>query len=125
MPIPLLFRQSLLPKPTFWDEYGDLISAVIGITLLVSFFVYLAVSITGAHKITPEKQRKKKPKCQITLISHTVLTVDKGTEFVAPFPKKDGYDFGGWFYDSACTEPYKTKIVKKSFTLYPKWIKSS
>ena len=61
----------------------------------------------------------------ITLVDFDSVKVIKGDTFVASFPKKEGYSFGGWFYDSACTDPYKNAVIKKDMTLYPKWIKSS
>lgn len=37
-------------------------------------------------------------------------------------PTKDGYDFGGWYTDEACTAAYDfTKPVTDNITLYAKW----
>lgn len=41
-------------------------------------------------------------------------------------PTKDGYTFGGWYLDSACTMPYDfSNKVTNSVTLYAKWILNS
>lgn len=39
-------------------------------------------------------------------------------------PTRDGYKFGGWFTDAACTKAYDfSKAVTEALTLYAKWIK--
>ncbi|MCC2508339.1 InlB B-repeat-containing protein [Methanimicrococcus blatticola] len=38
-------------------------------------------------------------------------------------PEKEGYIFGGWYLDPACTEPYDfSQPVTEGFYLFPKWI---
>lgn len=38
-------------------------------------------------------------------------------------PEKEGYTFGGWYLDRACTQPYDfSQPVNEGFYLYPKWI---
>lgn len=41
-----------------------------------------------------------------------------------PVPEKDGCVFGGWYQDTACTEPwdFDSDKVEKSMTLYAKWL---
>ena len=40
----------------------------------------------------------------------------------APDPVRDGYAFGGWYADAACTDPYDfAGGVTGSFILYAKW----
>lgn len=50
-------------------------------------------------------------------------TVAHGGNVVSPTdPTKDGYDFGGWYTDAACTGAYSFgDEVTSSFTLYAKW----
>lgn len=41
-----------------------------------------------------------------------------------PVPEKEGCGFGGWYQDTACTKPwdFDNDTVKKSMTLYAKWL---
>lgn len=50
-------------------------------------------------------------------------TVDWGTLITKPAePKRQGYNFKGWYTDVACTIPYEFNTpVKKDFTLYADW----
>lgn len=43
-----------------------------------------------------------------------------------PTPVKEGYIFGGWYLDEACTKPwnFSENTVSGSMDLYAKWIKS-
>ena len=54
-------------------------------------------------------------------------TVKLGQRVTVPAtPVKEGYDFGGWFTDSACTECYDFNSgVSGHTTLYAKWTPSS
>ncbi len=49
-----------------------------------------------------------------------------GTERDLKVPVKEGYEFGGWYYDSELTEPVTdnkiTPDMKGNFTVYAKWI---
>lgn len=42
-----------------------------------------------------------------------------------PTPVKEGYIFGGWYLDEACTKPwnFSENTVSGSMNLYAKWIK--
>ena len=61
-------------------------------------------------------------------------TVQGGSGYAAPIPTsdpaRDGYEFGGWYMDRACTVPY-TESTTFRFTsdmqeieIYPRWIRS-
>lgn len=63
--------------------------------------------------------------CTVTLMGYKDVQIIQGEEFIAPLHTKEGYSFGGWFYDSACTEPYKNIGITKNITLYPKWTKDN
>ena len=63
--------------------------------------------------------------CTVHLYGNDDVLLKKGDTFVAPLVEKNGYDFCGWFYDTAFTEPYKTRCISKDITLYPKWTKES
>ncbi len=115
----------------FWEEYAGFI------VLFICLFI-VAVGGIVYHLCKKAKERREERSIifqgkkidslklrTITLVDFDSVKVIKGDTFVAPFPKKEGYAFGGWFYDSACTDPYKNAVIKKDMTLYPKWIKSS
>lgn len=40
-------------------------------------------------------------------------------------PTRDGYEFGGWFTDEACTQAFdfETAVVTEDLTLFAKWTK--
>ncbi|MDE2546901.1 MAG: InlB B-repeat-containing protein, partial [Methanocorpusculum sp.] len=43
-----------------------------------------------------------------------------------PAPTKDGYTFGGWYTDSACTQSWSfASGINGDMTLYAKWTKAS
>ena len=77
-----------------------------------------AVLIPGKdRKVSPSRIRK------VVLYGRETVLLEKGDLFTVPIPEKEGYSFGGWFYDSACTEPYKTTKITENITLYPKWVR--
>ncbi|MCQ2328101.1 MAG: InlB B-repeat-containing protein [Paludibacteraceae bacterium] len=54
---------------------------------------------------------------------HLTYTIETAT-FALPVPEKDGYSFGGWFTNEACTEGQTTQIAQGSTgnkTFYAKW----
>ena len=55
----------------------------------------------------------------------TTVTGQVGEEIVLPTdPQKDGYAFGGWYLDYACTMPFMATTYSKDLTLYAKWVKA-
>ncbi len=54
------------------------------------------------------------------------VEVIKGDVYGAPAdPAKEGYIFGGWYTDKACTKPYDpTAPILEDTNLYPLWIKA-
>ena len=119
----------------FWNEWGFFICLGIVLLILLFCFLYLFVFSDALAKRAKEKEKQKvfingtyvfpSDVCTITLLEFTDIRVIKGEEFIAPIHTKEGYLFSGWFYDSACTDPYKTKRITKDITLYPKWTKDS
>lgn len=54
------------------------------------------------------------------------LTVDEDGHVAKPAdPTRDGYEFGGWFTDEACTQAFdfETAVVTEDLTLFAKWTK--
>ncbi len=50
------------------------------------------------------------------------ISIDKNTKITLPDdPTKDGFDFKGWFTDSALTIEYKNEAITSNITLYAKW----
>ena len=111
----------------FWNEWGIIICVLIACSILTVILLCLhsrekneakAVSIPGKdHKVIPSRIRK------VVLYGEETILLEKGDLFIVQIPEKEGYSFGGWFYDSACTEPYKTMRITEDITLYPKWTK--
>lgn len=51
-------------------------------------------------------------------------TVERGSYAAVPaIPTADGYDFGGWYKDSACTVPFSfgNDAINSNTTIYAKW----
>lgn len=124
-------KSSVFSKLSFWDRYGDLIIALSIIGLLVCFIIVGSV-------VALKKERKERRMIEIdgkrvdpellvtvTMIGNTAETLTKGEIFTAPLIEKDGYDFSGWYYDTAFTKPYYNRPIKTDITLYPKWVKHS
>lgn len=112
-------------------------SEIVGAVIFWSVFLLIVVGIALAV-IIPRRKRARMVKLdcfdnpvdskkvlQITLYGHQEITVLKGDFFAAPLVAKEGYSFGGWFYDTACTVPYLNKKLTKNVILYPKWVKSN
>ena len=116
-----------------WDAWGWPI--VFWAVMLLIFSVILFFKIRKKRRaarvarMTTIKGRIEKVDSKlirtVTLVGQETIELLKGETFLVTIPERKGYDFGGWFYDSACTEPYKTTAIKKDIVLYPKWTKSS
>ena len=63
---------------------------------------------------------------QVEETPNSSATVVAGQKVSAPVdPTRDGYSFGGWFADAACTQPFDFEVpVTKSVTVYAKWTKN-
>ena len=131
--VPNILRDDRSAWEKFWDNYG---SIVIGISIFVAFTLIMCL-LWFLDRYIPKRREKKAQKtttsdgvliasakaCTVFLVGFQEITLAKGTEFAAPLHEKEGFDFGGWFYDSACTIPYTTTKIYKNITLYPKWVR--
>lgn len=68
--------------------------------------------------------------CFNTQSGLTVDTVyaERGTEVTLPTPEREGYRFGGWYYDAEFSEPVETDTVtldKQYMLLYAEWFELS
>ena len=120
-------------EETFWEKYKPVI---VGIIVIVSL-ILIACLLFFLDNYIPKRKEKNAQKtitsdgvliasakaCTVFLVGFQEITLAKGTEFAAPLHEKEGFDFGGWFYDSACTIPYTTTKIYKNITLYPKWVR--
>jgi uncharacterized repeat protein (TIGR02543 family) len=71
---------------------------------------------------------KKAKMIQVTVYTlgrrHEVYSIHKNSTYNPEPPEREGYEFRGWFMDSACSVPWlSTYTVKKAMCLYPKWEK--
>ena len=115
----------------FWAEWG--VWVLVG-SIIVAAILYLVISWTlRAHRERISARSVEfngasidsAKLIHITLIDGEMQTLMKGDLFIAPLIEKDGYEFGGWFYDSARSKPYLNRRLTKDLTLYPKWIQRS
>ena len=117
----------------FWEDWGGLFWLLVFLVVIIA--VLIVAHIADKRKNTQSARlitipSKEEPILRsrvrvVALYGHSESSVEKGDVFVAPFIEREGYAFGGWFYDTACTIPYKTTKIRKSITLYPKWTKES
>ena len=120
-------------EPTFWEKWGVLIvwlSILAAIVLTITLILVVGkIRITRENRLTNIPGKEQPISCTrirtVTLYNHSEEMLEKGEPFVAPLLERDGYIFGGWFYDTALTEPYKTTKITEDITLYPKWTKES
>lgn len=117
----------------FWNSYGVFL-LVLAVILVVSAFVFFPI----LHRKMKQKQKSRMVHLNgkevdsakivtVALIGSTFKFVQlvKGDVFVAPLQEKDGYEFAGWYYDTAFTKPYYNRTIKANIALYPKWVKHS
>ena len=119
----------IFKEKTFWDEYGLAIIICSCVALVMSAVFILThlhekkkekVSFLVMHDGNPVDASRL---VTVSMLGYQESSVLKGDLFVAPIPKKKGYSFAGWFYDSAFTRPYFSKKLRRNIVLYPKWIK--
>ena len=106
---------SRMTSNEFFDKYLWVVVlavlALAGLTLLLSW-IYI------------RRQKVKKTEITIHLSCHSDIQVQYGRIAMLPTPKRDGYEFRGWFLDSACTIPFDSRIpIKRELILYPRWEK--
>ena len=121
----------ILGKETFWEKNGGMI-----IFITIAVLAAVAIVFLGIFKIQKDNREERlvdfagtqvdyERLVTITLTGHTAVTQLKGELFEAPLLAKDGYEFLGWFYDTAFTKPYYNRPIKSDLILYPKWRKQS
>lgn len=114
-----------------WDFWGVFL-LLICIVFLVTVFVFVP-ALYRKMKSNQEKRMVElngkmvdsKLLVTVTMIGYKSEILIKKELFIAPLIEKEGCDFVGWWYDSACTIPYVNGPVKSDIILYPKWVKHS
>ena len=118
-------------QQSFWEAYGQLILEIIiialGVAACIVIFVYQFKKDRRDARMIEVNGKKVDPEVlvTVTMIGNTAETITKGEIFTAPLIEKEGYDFAGWYYDTAFTRPYYNRPIKTDITLYPKWVKHS
>ena len=88
----------------------------------VLIIVFTVLTVIGCIYLTRRENPPEPKMISIHLFGMEDICVQRGERIMLPIPEKDGFDFRGWFLDSACTVPYtSTKPVKNELFLYPKW----
>lgn len=93
----------------------------------VNYVLYSSPSTTSSYKITSGSSTAETYKVSFNANGHgtapSAQEVNLGGFVTKPTdPTADGYTFGGWYTDSACTKAYDfSTAVSSSFTLYAKW----
>lgn len=122
-------RSEIFADKAFWEVNGPIIifSIVLLAVLLTILTVYLVRRYINAQEKTCVNGRTvfSKRVIQVTLLGSGVSDLVKGDYFEAPLIRRDGYDFCGWFRDSACSVPFINSRIYHNLTLYPKWVKSN
>ena len=106
---------------TTYVAYQDNVYAAFGsdFTLYGRWIPSIDVNFQWIGSVTPEDAE---------LLPSTVSLPlrNDGTAFYTPtVPSKEGYEFDGWYKDSACTEPYNKngETLTANTTLYGRWTK--
>lgn len=112
-------------RRTWQEKFADFFTSPVT-WIVIGCIVLVIIGIIIAYKIIMKYQYKEH---SVMMNDEGVIeykTVIHGEKVNLPFMKKDGYRFGGWFIDSAMTQPYiPTQPVKEDFMVYAKWIKEA
>ncbi len=112
-PLVFLFNQTIGDEIIFHAKFKQILSIFIIVLILFSL-IGTAAALPRNFIVVFEYDEEtyyKKSVPRFTVMSE-----------VEP-PEKEGYIFGGWYLDRACTQPYDfSQPVNEGFYLYPKWI---
>ena len=98
-----------------------------GILLVVILCLLLAVTLAGCNLFGGGGDDGNEYKVIFVGTSIPSSPIVDGVITLPPNPTSEGYEFGGWFVDSACTIPFDQKYLKDNpitgdIRVYPKWI---
>ena len=95
------------------------LTLILAITIIIAAFCLTACSMAG--RVTVKFDSMGGP----SVPSMRVSSSDVG-ELELPTPVRKGYNFGGWFYDDACSQPVDATVIpKEDVTFYARWIKQT
>ncbi len=95
------------------------LTLILAITIIIAAFCLTACTLAG--RVTIKFDSMGGP----SVPSVRVSSSDAG-ELELPTPVRKGYDFGGWFYDDACTQPVDATVIpKEDVTFYARWTRQT
>ena len=101
---------------TFWHSYYPW-TLICSILLFATLIVIVALAVRHVNNY-------KGMLFNVTVYGKGVSQIKRGSFLFPDIPEKSGYVFCGWFKDSACSEPWRSRDkVKHDLTLYAKWSK--
>lgn len=97
--------------------------------LLLTFVIIFAVGCDSCSKHNPTESTAN----SFTITFDTVggndipsKTLEANSKIELPTPKREGYDFVGWYSDSEYKEEFKAELMpEKDVTVYAKWAKKA
>ena len=117
----------MLSKITVTDEGGNPVELRTNKFEMPDKSVMLSATFVRKPSVTSESY-KVKFNLQGPGSEPIEITVDEDGKIVKPEdPAREGYTFGGWFKDEACTQAwdFDNDTVSEDTTLYAKWIKNT
>lgn len=97
------------------------------IFIVLAICTLIAVLLTGCNLFgSSDDGGEQEYKLIFVGTSLPSMTIKEGV-ITLPTPTSEGYDFGGWFVDSACIKPFNNQYINEhpiteDLRLYPKWI---
>lgn len=111
---------------TAWDKAFDIIMTIIVIIFGIALVTFVCVGIIK-RKAGIRSNSENEPYCRLICVdrgSNTTVEVFRKRPVILPNPQREGYEFSGWYLDSAHTIPFdQRKKIKKDTVLYAKWSK--
>lgn len=95
------------------------LTLILAITIIIAAFCLTACSLAG--RVTVKFDSMGGPSVPSMRVSSSAAG-----ELELPAPVRKGYNFGGWFYDDACSQPVDATVIpKEDVTFYARWIKQT
>lgn len=112
---------------TKWDKIWEIVFTVTCILVGVALVTIVCVSMIKRKAGIKPKETVIAPDCHLLCIDRdqtTSVEVYRDQPLILPFLTREGYEFCGWYLDSAHTIPFdQRRKVKKDTVLYAKWAK--
>lgn len=98
--------------------------------IVLSLCIVMILSLAGCSMLGDLAGDNNKKEYKIIFANTSIPSspIVDGRITMPEDPTSEGYDFGGWFVDSACTIPFDQEYLSKNpitgdIRVYPKWIK--